>query len=357
MTKASSGIVLGGNMGRDPELEDGKGVFFGGPAESAPQDGILGRTKAIEAVRRKIACISRCDVNVLITGENGTGKDLAARAIHHLSSRAGKPFIVVSCGTIPEGLFENELFGHIRGAYTNAGLPQVGLVREAEEGTLFLDEIGVIAPLVQAKLLHLIQDREYRALGDPKPRKADVRIIAATNRDLKTLIKEGAFIEDLFYRLNIISLQIPPLRERRDDIPILIDHFVDKYAREYHKAVRDVSNEARAALMNCDWPGNIRELENLLQQAIILSTGPVLGMGDFQWPGKDATRPLAREADLEPLKRAKKRAVGEFERSYLIGLLRDHKGDVVRSAEKAGLGRTALWNLLKKHGLSPKAFR
>ena len=208
------------------------------------QDGILGRNEAIEAVRQKIACISRCDVNVLITGENGTGKDLAARAIHPLELRAARSFIVVSCGTIPEGLFENELFGHIRGAYTNAGLSQVGLVREAEEGTLFLDEIGVIAPLVQAKLLHLIQDREYRALGDPKPQKADVRIIAATNRDLDLLIKKGLFIEDLFYRLNIISLHIPPLRERRDDIPILVDHFVDRYSREYDKMITSVSREA-----------------------------------------------------------------------------------------------------------------
>jgi two-component system, NtrC family, response regulator GlrR len=325
--------------------------------KAMPQDRMLGRNEAIEAIRKKITCIARCDVNVLITGENGTGKDLAARVIHSLSARAARAFIIVSCGTIPEGLFENELFGHIRGAYTGAGLSQVGLVREADGGTLFLDEIGVISPIVQAKLLRLIQDREYRALGDPKPKKADVRIIAATNRDLKTLIKKELFIEDLFYRLNIISLHIPPLRERREDIPILIDHFVEKYAREYGKAVIGVSSEAKEVLMACEWPGNVRELENLLQQAIILSSGPFLDVGDFQLLGRNERISRSQEAHPEPLKQAKKRTVSEFERSYLIELLHRHNGNVVRSAREAGLGRTALWNLLKKHGLSPKAFR
>jgi len=192
---------------------------------------ILGKSKPIKKLKEDLDRISSCDVNVLITGESGTGKELVVRAIHYLSARAGKPFIPVNCGAIPENLFENELFGHVKGAFTDAACRQSGLVEEADGGTLFLDEIGTTSPYIQIKLLRLLQDREYKLLGDSRLLKADVRIVAATNRVLETLVQTNDFREDLFYRLNVVSLDIPPLRERKEDIPVLVRHFVRNYSR------------------------------------------------------------------------------------------------------------------------------
>ncbi|MCP5008203.1 MAG: sigma-54-dependent Fis family transcriptional regulator, partial [Planctomycetes bacterium] len=217
---------------------------------------ILGKSKTILELRDGIKRISSCDVNVLITGESGTGKELFARAVHYIGSRSGRPFIPVNCGAIPENLFENELFGHVKGAFTDARFQQTGLVKEAEGGTLFLDEIGTINPYIQVKLLRLLQEGEYKPLGYSKSVKADIRVIAATNMDLVTLVKKHTFREDLYYRLNVVPFHIPPLRERLEDVRILIEHFVEKYSREHEKPFIEISKEAMKTLLSYPWPGN-----------------------------------------------------------------------------------------------------
>lgn len=314
---------------------------------------ILGRSKAVRALREKIDKISSCKVNVLISGESGTGKEIAARAIHYLSCKAGKPFIPVNCGAIPESLFENELFGHMKGAFTDARLKQIGLVKEAEGGTLFLDEIGVITPYIQAKLLRLLQDKEYRPIGDSIRHKADVRIIAATNTDLRSLIGQGTFRKDLFYRLNVVSLHMPPLRERIEDISVLVEHFINKYSREYDKPIKGLSRDAMKVFMSYSWPGNIRELENNIQQIIVMSTTPIIDVEDIHLP---VSEPSSKGSELEDFNIAKKRVVYSFAKNYLTQLLTEQSGDVVSAARRAGKSRTGLWNLLKKYNISPGEF-
>ncbi|MEN6428232.1 MAG: sigma-54 dependent transcriptional regulator [Phycisphaerales bacterium] len=313
---------------------------------------IVGRSKAIEGVRRQIEMLSGYRIGVLICGETGTGKELAARAIHYLSERAGGPFIPVNCGAIPENLFENELFGHMRGAFTDARVLQIGLVQEAKGGTLFLDEIGAISVCNQVKLLRFLQDNEYKRLGDARPHKANVRIVAATNRDLPTLVKEGSFREDLYYRLDVASLRIPSLRERTEDIPLLIEHFLRKYSAEYGKIVEAVSCDAMRELLQYSWPGNIRELENKVQNMILTASGPVIEIADIHLP-----RPCAAEAiETDGFAGAKRRMVESFERDYLTQLLTRHRGDVAGAAREARKSRTGLWNLIRKHGFSPRDF-
>lgn len=315
---------------------------------------ILGRSRSIIALHEKIDQVASCDVSVLITGESGVGKELVARAIHYSSQRAGNPFVPVNCGAIPENLFESEIFGHTKGAFTDAVSAQKGVVSEAEGGTLFLDEIGTIVPYSQVKLLRLLQDKEYKPLGDSRSRQADVRIIAATNTDLLKLVNQGSFRDDLFYRLNIVSLHIPPLRERKADIPILVDHFLNKYAREYDKTPRSITKEAMNLFCSYSWPGNIRELENKVQQLVVTLTAPEINSSDIKLPAGNFTH-----SDCNPknFNEAKKKAIASFEKDYLVNLLSEHGGDVASAAKGAGKNRTALWNLLKKYNLSPKHFR
>jgi two-component system response regulator GlrR len=322
---------------------------------------ILGLHPTIAQLRQEIERISSCDVSVLITGESGTGKELAARALHYLSLRAQKPFVPVNCGAIPENLFENELFGHRKGAFTDAAFHQDGLVKEAEGGTLFLDEVGVIPPHIQVKLLRLLQDKEYKLLGDPMTRSADIRIIAATNENLPQAIETGAFREDFYYRLNIVSLHLPPLRERREDIPFLVEHFVRKYSLEYGKMVDRIAPAAMDLLMAGSWPGNIRELENKIQQAVVMCRDSVILPVDLRrgWDNSEFgdKAPGARAFSLkETFGQAKKRILDTFEREYLMKLLEEYNGDVVQAAARAGKSRTALWNLLTKHQLHPRQF-
>lgn len=315
---------------------------------------ILGRSKIVQTLREKIDKISYCKVNVLISGETGTGKEIAARAIHYLSYSAGKPFIPVNCGAIPESLFENELFGHVKGAFTDAGHQQVGLVGEADGGTLFLDEIGIISPYIQVKLLRLLQEKEYRLIGDSKRYKANTRIVAATNRDLRSLVEAGTFRKDLFYRLNIVSLHMPPLRERMEDVPILVRHFINKYSNEYNKPIEGLSKDTMRAFMSYSWPGNIRELENKIQQMIVMSPSSII---DVEKVGISTGEPRCKESEFESFKAAKKRIISSFEKTYLIQLLAEHSGNVVSAARRIGKSRTGLWNLLKKYNISPREFR
>jgi two-component system response regulator GlrR len=320
-------------------------------------DHILGISPAVRDLKKEIKRISSCDVTVLITGESGTGKELAARAIHDLSSRAERPFIPVNCGAIPENLVENELFGHNKGAFTDASIHQEGVVKEAESGTLFLDEIGSINPYIQVKLMRLLQDKEYKPLGNPRTRRADIRIIAATNKSLRALVKEGAFREDLYFRLNIVSLAIPPLRERKEDIPLLVGHFIRKYSQEYNKPVKRISPEAMDAFNAYSWPGNIRELENKVQQLLVMVPTPEISRRHLQLPAAAGRSHLySNRSMIECFKTAKRKAVESFEKDYLTRLLTECNGDPVIAARAAGKSRTAFWNLLAKHGISPREF-
>ena len=241
-------------------------------------ENIIGKSGRIAEVFDTIRKIADSPSTAMITGESGTGKELVARAIHFNSLRRDKPFVSVNCGAIPEGLMESELFGHVRGAFTGAVANKVGLFSAGESGTLFLDEITEIPPLLQVKLLRAIQTREIRRVGDTKDLKTDVRLIAASNRDLEGAVQEGILREDLFYRLNVIPIQLPPLRERREDIPLLVAHFLQKFGKELGKDIRGVTPEAMAVLERHHWPGNIRELENVLERAMVLGAGEMLAV-------------------------------------------------------------------------------
>jgi len=228
-----------------------------------------------------VETIAKTSSTVLITGESGTGKDLVARAIHYNSLRRERPFVALNCGGVPETLLESELFGHIRGAFTGADANKKGLLEVAEKGTIFLDEIGEMSGVMQVKLLRVLQERKFRRVGGLEELTADIRVIAATNQDLEKAVADGRFREDLFYRINVIPIVLPPLRERREDIPLLAEHFLGKYAEQMQKPVTGISRPAMDLLMRHDWPGNIRELENVIQRALILSPDGVISMNDI----------------------------------------------------------------------------
>ena len=238
--------------------------------------GIIGRSKSMEEVIRRAELVSETKSTVLITGETGTGKELVARAIHDRSAQRDMPLIKVNCAAIPETLLESELFGHVRGAFTGATTTKKARFALADGGTIFLDEIGTMNPTLQSKLLRVLQEREIEPLGSERTEKIDVRVIAATNRNLRQMVADGKFQEDLFYRLNVIPIEIPPLRERRDDIPALVEHFVPKHAQRTGRRIDKIDEGVLAGLQQYDWPGNVRELENTIERAVVLSPGPVI---------------------------------------------------------------------------------
>ena len=238
--------------------------------------GIVGRSRAMQEVIRRAELVAGTKSTVLITGETGTGKELVARAIHDRSAQRDMPLIKVNCAAIPETLLESELFGHVRGAFTGATTTKKGKFGLADGGTIFLDEIGTMNPTLQSKLLRVLQEREIEPLGSERTEKIDVRVIAATNRDLRQMVADGKFQEDLFYRLNVIPIEIPPLRERRDDIPALIEHFVRKHAQRVGRRVDKIDDGVLAGLQQYDWPGNVRELENTIERAVVLAAGPAI---------------------------------------------------------------------------------
>lgn len=312
---------------------------------------LVGESPVFVTVINKIPSVARCDATVLISGETGTGKELCARAIHYLGPRMGKPFVPVDCGAIPTELMENELFGHVRGAFTGASLSQAGLIQEAEGGTLFLDDIDCLPFSAQVKLLRLLQEKEYRRLGSPKVGQADVRVISATNRDLDEEVRREKFRQDLYYRLNIIPLVLPPLRERREDIPLLARHFMDKYAVEFKSQVTQFASEAMEMLLLYEWPGNVRELEHVVQRAIVLSEHAVIPGGDIDLPGRRAPE------CPKSFKEAKASTIAQFERSYIEGLLVAHKGNISGAARTAQKNRRAFWQLVRKHRINVQSFK
>jgi DNA-binding NtrC family response regulator len=319
-------------------------------AEDSPTKQLIGESASFRSAADKIPLIAGCDANVLIVGETGTGKELYARAIHYSSARAGQPFMPVNCGAIPVELVENELFGHTRGAYTGANSLQVGLIEEANRGTLFLDEIDCLPIFAQVKLLRFLQEKEYRPLGSPKMRHANVRVIAASNINLPEAVDNGRVRQDLFYRLNIISLTLPPLRERREDITLLARHFLARYSRESGKRVTNFSEEALHLLLVHLWPGNVRELEHVIERAVVLCQGEIIQASDVLVTHSPFE---ARES----LQQAKAREIARFEKNYIQGVLAACSGNITRAAEVARKNRRAFWQLIQKHQIDVQQFK
>jgi DNA-binding NtrC family response regulator len=312
---------------------------------------LIGQSAIFLQQVQKIPLIASCEANVLIVGETGTGKELYARAIHYGSARAGRPFMPVNCGAIPAELVENELFGHIRGAFTSASSLQVGLIEEANGGTLFLDEIDCLPVHAQVKLLRFLQEKEYRPLGSSRMRRADVRVVAASNLNLEEAVDTGKVRQDLFYRLNIISLTLPPLRDRREDIPLLARHFLAKYAREFDSPVRDFSDEAMDMLMVYSWPGNVRELEHAVERAIVMCTRPLIQASDIVLSNQ------AVAGKRDSLREAKAKEIERFEKNYIQGVLSACRGNITRAAQISQKNRRAFWQLIQKYRIDVSRFK
>jgi two-component system response regulator PilR (NtrC family) len=291
---------------------------------------------------------------MLLTGESGTGKGLVAQAIHFHSLRREKPMVSLNCGAMPEALLESELFGHMKGAFTSADTNKKGLLEVAEKGTIFLDEIGEMSAVMQVKLLRVLQERRFRRVGGLEELQADIRVIAATNQDLTKLIAEGRFREDLYYRINVIPIALPPLRERREDIPLLADHFLGKYNEQMGKAITGISHDAMALLTAHDWPGNIRELENVMERAVALETTPAI-LPDSLPPkiqGDAPSRPALQPADPLPDSGFDLEAhVNEIERGYIAEALKRAGGVQVKAAELLGMSFRSFRYYVKKYNL------
>jgi DNA-binding NtrC family response regulator len=345
-----------------------------------PRVGIIwGTSEAMLRVAAKIPRVARTNASVLVHGESGTGKELVARAVHYASRRARGPMISISCASIPDGLWERELFGHVKGAYSDSGSGGPGMVEAAHEGTLFLDEVGEIPLAIQPKLLRFLQEKEYRPVGSTKLKRADVRIVAATNRDLRAEIKAGRFREDLFYRLNVLQLELPPLRQRKEDLPHLASFFLHRYVEEFEKPAVGFSARALQRLASYDYPGNVRELENVVQQALVSARHSVITAGDVPVgdasitdldPASPRPEPVAEPVaapgvegggssldglpvnSSQPYNEAKRQLTEAFEQHYVSRVLAANGGNVSRAAEAAGLPRKSFSRIMRRHGIA-----
>lgn len=313
-------------------------------------DGIVGTSVKMQQILAQVAHIAPTDSTVCLYGESGTGKELIAKAIHLGSQRSQGPFVAINCGAIPEGLLESELFGHVKGAFTGAIRAKQGLLEQADGGTLFLDEVAELSPALQVKLLRVFQEYAFYPVGGVKPVKVDLRLIAATHQDLWKAIGEGRFREDLFYRIHVIPLYLPPLRERLEDVPLLTQHFLRLFSKDPTRDLADFSPEAMQRLMLHRWPGNVRELANVVERAVALSAGGTITPAHLLLGREESG--VARQ-QLLPLNEARE----EFERAYLFQLLTATAGNVSRAASMAGRYRAEFYKLLHKHDLNPDAFR
>ncbi|WP_218110350.1 sigma-54-dependent transcriptional regulator [Oligoflexus tunisiensis] len=315
---------------------------------------MIGNSPLISQIKRQINMVAPRNAWILITGENGTGKEVVARHIHEKSSRASKPFVAVNCAAIPEELIESELFGHTKGAFTNAISQKKGKFELAHQGTLFLDEIGDMSLRTQAKILRILQEQAFERVGSTETLTVDVRVIAATNKDLKEQIKTGQFREDLYYRLNVVPFHLPPLRERGDDIFDLAQHFLTKMAHELGEKQKILSPEAQKAMREYPWPGNIRELKNLLERACIMSDAEVIEadfLRDLLGSSEKTGDPLSQEfLAASTLKQAKT----DFERAYILGKLEENQWNITKTADAIGLERSNLHRKMKLYGIEPK---
>ncbi len=311
--------------------------------------GIIGKSQAMKDVVSILERIAPSDVPILIEGESGTGKDLLARAAHAMSSRAAGPYVPLNMSAIPENLAEAELFGHEKGAFTGADEARAGFFAEAEGGTLFLDEIGLLPAALQPKLLRVLQDGEYVPVGSRKPRKANVRVVAATNEDLQKNVKEGKFREDLWFRLRVVPVRLPPLRERREDVPLLVDHFVKKHALHLSRPPLQPDAAAMKALLDHSWPGNIRELEHAIERGLLLARGDAITLADLP----PELTPQAQDGVASAEGRYR-RSRDAWERKFFEDLLREAGGSVGKAAELAGIHRSTLYEKLTRYGLVDK---
>ena len=312
---------------------------------------LIGQSPSFLAETAKIPLIAKSDTSVLISGETGTGKEVVGRAIHYLSPRAGKPFVPVNCGAIPVELIENELFGHERGAYTGAGGSRVGLIQEAEQGTLFLDEVNSLPLLAQVKLLRFLQSKEYRPLGSTKSLQGDIRIIAATNADLEAEVEAGTLRRDLYYRLNVVPIVLPPLRERSTDIILLARHFLVQYAAKLNSPAVDFSPEAERKLLLYSWPGNVRELEHVIERVAVLCTRKIIQEDQIMLPGENNHLTHLSFHEM------KVKVISQFETDYIQSLLTAYRGNISKAAQAAQKERRTFWELVRKHKIDVQKFR
>jgi two-component system response regulator AtoC len=328
-------------------------------ASAPPPERILGESEGLKVVLRQVDRLAPVHTTVLITGESGTGKELIARALHERSPRAAQTFVAVNCGAIPAGLIESELFGHAKGAFTDARTAKRGLFSEADGGTLFLDEVGELPLPAQVKLLRVLQEGEIRPLGETRSERVDVRVIAATLRDLGKLVERGEFREDLYYRLNVVNLRVPPLRERREDIPLLARAFLHRFNRQLNREppVQDLSPETEALMAAYSWPGNVRELENAMERAVLLTDGPQVlpsNLPERLWtaPAPAGGQPAVQQTGSDL---SLKRAMRELEETYIRAALRRTRGNRTRAAEVLDISHRALLYKIKEYGIDPDA--
>jgi len=303
----------------------------------------------MEEVMGLVARVAPSQATVLIRGESGTGKELIANAIHYASPRSKKPLVKVNCSAIPETLLESELFGHEKGSFTGAGQRRIGRFEEADGGTIFLDEIGDLSPGTQIKLLRILQEKEFQRLGSNFSLKTDVRVTTATHRNLEELIKEGRFREDLYYRLNVISILLPRLRERKEDIPLLIDYFLKKYSKENKKSISDISKEARAFLLRYPYPGNVRELENIIERAMVLCRGEVITTQDLPFHLREGKSERLWES--QKIEKSLPQSLEEIEKDLIVKALHQYQGVQTKAAESLGISERVLRYKIKKYGI------
>ncbi len=318
-------------------------------------ENIVGSSPKMQEVYRLVAQCAPTNSTVLITGESGTGKELIARAIHYNSLRKDKPIVAVDCTSLSENLLESELFGHVKGSFTGAVANKRGLFEVAQGGSVFLDEIGNIPLSIQAKLLRVLQEHEFKAVGDTRTQSANIRMIAATNKDLRSMVEDGTFRDDLFYRINVFPIHVPPLRERRSDIPALAFHFLRECSADMGRKVTEISEGAMNMLVNYDWPGNVRELENMVHRAVILSSDHVVrkahlaSLGD---PSQAASQVARTGEELKRIKKAaREKSVESIEKSFVLEALKRNAWNVTRSAEDTGMLRANFQALMKKHNI------
>ncbi len=322
---------------------------------------LIGKSEPMQKVFDQINMVASSDITVLITGESGTGKDLTARSIHALSPRKNEPFIPINCPTIPEHILESELFGYKKGAFTNASRDKQGLFQEADKGTIFLDEIGDIGLSIQTKLLRVLQEKEIKPLGDTKVKKVDVRIIASTNSDLERKIADHEFRQDFFYRLSVLPIKLPSLRERITDISVLANHLVAKHCRKLNKKIKTISEDAMDLLMKHPWPGNVRELENIIVQGILYSKDKNITLSDI--PLEDTKKKGGLEGVYSdnlsslPYKEAKEKLLHGFNHDYIGAKLSMAKGNITQAAKQCHMDRQALQQIMKRFSIDPEPYR
>jgi len=320
----------------------------------------VGASRAMQKVYQRVLQVAPTNSTVLITGESGTGKELAARAIHQHSLRREKPFVAIDCNSLPETLLESELFGHVKGSFTGASQTKPGLFTVASGGTLFLDEISNLSMTTQAKLLRVLQQREVTPIGGTRAEPIDIRLVAATNRNLEDLVEEGTFRDDLFFRLNIIPVDLPPLRKRQGDIALLINYFIKKFAEEVGKEIKGIAPEARIALDSYAFPGNVRELENIIERAVVLAQGESICRADLELPcsvdtlEEELSIPLNTEELKENKRLARERAVEPVEKAFVYAALERNNWNITKAAEETGMLRPNFQAMLKRLGISVK---